>query len=213
MFPRDARDLATHHKDNPAPIFKQVAKTIFDALQPGYVAPPPPEPTGEPPEKVDISRLPETSDLLFGRRKEMTLLDEAWNNDNTNVVVLKAAGGVGKSTLMRVWTKSLKQDNYRGAKRVFAWSFYRQGTNQRVISADAFIAAALTWFGDPDPTAGSPWDKGERLARLVAEQPTLLLLDGMEPLQSYVKQENGALKEPGLQMLVRDPRTTDFPVR
>jgi hypothetical protein len=31
------------------------------------------------------------------------------------------------------------------------------------VSADQFIAAALTWFGDPDPTQGSPWDKGERL--------------------------------------------------
>ena len=74
-----------------------------------------PQPSGTAPEKVDISRLPETGDLLFGRRKEMTLLDDGWNNDNTNVVVLKAAGGVGKSTLMRVWTKSLEQDNYRGA--------------------------------------------------------------------------------------------------
>jgi hypothetical protein len=25
------------------------------------------------------------------------------------------------------------------------------------------IPAALTCFGHPDPTAGSPWDKGERL--------------------------------------------------
>jgi hypothetical protein len=31
------------------------------------------------------------------------------------------------------------------------------------ISADQFIAAALTWFGDPDPTQNFPWDKGERL--------------------------------------------------
>jgi hypothetical protein len=203
MLPRDGKDLTTHYRDNPAPIFKQVAKTIYDALQPNYVAPPPLKPSGSAPEKVDISRLPETGDLLFGRRDEMTLLDEAWKNDDTNVVVLKAAGGVGKSTLMRVWTKSLEQDNYRGAKRVFAWSFYSQGTNERVTSADEFIAEALTWFGDPDPTAGSPWDKGERLARLVAEQPTLLLLDGMEPLQSHVPEENGALKDPGLQMLVR----------
>ncbi len=41
------------------------------------------------------------------------------------------------------------------------------------VSADQFIAAALTWFGDPDPTAGSPWDKGERLAELIKAQRTL----------------------------------------
>ena len=204
MLPRDKQNLTTHFRDDPAPIFKRVAKTIYDALQPDYVAPSPAPPAGTPPEKIDINRLPETGELLFGRREEMTLLDEAWDSDKTNVVVLKAGGGVGKSTLMRVWTKSLQQDNFRGAERVFAWSFYSQGTGERVTSADMFIANALDWFGDPDSTAGSPWDKGERLARLVAEHRTLLLLDGMEPLQSHVKEENGAIKDPGLQMLVRD---------
>ena len=29
-------------------------------------------------------------------------------------------------------------------------------------SADQFIAAALTWFGDPDLTQGSPREEGER---------------------------------------------------
>lgn len=39
---------------------------------------------------------------------------------------------------------------------------YSQGAAEgRQVSADQFIAAALTCFGDPDPTAGSPWDKGE----------------------------------------------------
>ncbi|RJP49360.1 MAG: hypothetical protein C4583_12845 [Anaerolineaceae bacterium] len=28
-------------------------------------------------------------------------------------------------------------------------------------------AAAMTWFGAPDPTAGSPWNKGEWLAELL----------------------------------------------
>jgi hypothetical protein len=36
--------------------------------------------------------------------------------------------------------------------------------NYSQISADPFIPAALTCFGDPDPTQGSPWDKGERNA-------------------------------------------------
>ena len=61
-----------------------------------------------------------------------------------------AWGGVGKSTLVNKWRERLAADNYRGAKRVFAWSFYSQGTGERVTSADIFIAEALKWFGDPE---------------------------------------------------------------
>src|SRR5208337_3371573 len=51
-------------------------------------------------------------------------------------------------------------------------------------SADEFLDVALTWFGDPDPRIGTAWKKGERLAKLVAQRRTLLILDGLEPLQN-----------------------------
>ena len=47
-----------------------------------------------------------------------------------------------------------------------------------------------------EPTEGSMWDKGERLAALVAKERTLLLLDGLEPLQSDNTIEEGAIKDP-----------------
>ena len=50
-------------------------------------------------------------------------------------------------------------------------------------SSDLFIQEALTFFGDPDPIKGSPWERGERLAGLVRGHRTLLVLDGIEPLQ------------------------------
>jgi hypothetical protein len=49
------------------------------------------------------------------------------------------------------------------------------------VSSDPFINDALTFFGDPDPTQGSPWDKGRRLAGLIRNYKTLLILDGLEP--------------------------------
>ena len=79
---------------------------------------------------------------------------------------------MGKSTLVNKWLERMEADNYRGARRVYAWSFYSQGTGERVTSADLFIAEALEWFGDPDPTEGSPWSKGERLAELVRKEKT-----------------------------------------
>ena len=87
---------------------------------------------------------------------------------------------------------------------MFGWSFYSQGTGERVTSADQFIGQALRWFGDPDPAAGSPWDKGERLAALVRAQKTLLILDGLEPLQSDMALERGKVKDPGLAVLLAE---------
>ena len=97
-------------------------------------------------------------------------------------------------------------DNYRGAKRVFAWSFYSQGTGERVTSADIFIAEALKWFGDAEManSNASPWDKGQRLADLMRKEKTLLFLDGMEPLQSYLDFERGKIKDPALAVLVAE---------
>jgi len=147
--------------------------------------------------------LPETDDLLFGRREELNFLNKAWDEQQLNVVVLVASGGVGKSTLLRCWAEAMAEDNYRGAERVFAWSFYSQGTKERVTSAEEFIAKALEWFGDDAAGQGlSAWDRGQRLAELVQQRRTLLLLDGLEPLQSGQAFDRGKLKDPGLEVLL-----------
>jgi tetratricopeptide (TPR) repeat protein len=159
------------------------------------------------PDAVSTSRLPVTGRELFGRELELSMLDGAWaDSKNTNVLSLIAWGGVGKSALVNYWLRNMAHDNYRGAEKVYAWSFYRQGTSEQGVSADQFIDAALRWFGDADPTVGSPWDKGERLARLIKKQRTLLLLDGLEPLQ-YAPgrgQQEGALKDQSMQALLRE---------
>jgi hypothetical protein len=93
---------------------------------------------------------------------------------------------------------------YRSAELVFCWSFYRQGTTGQTSSADEFIDAALSWFGDPDPRLGTAREKGERLAKLVGRRRTLLVLDGMEPLQNPPGPQEGRLREPSLQALLRE---------
>src|SRR5258708_32224083 len=95
-------------------------------------------------------------------------------------------------------------EHYRSAELVFGWSFYRQGTSGDTSSADEFLDVALSWFGDPDPRLGTPWEKGERLAKLVAHRRTLLVLDGLEPLQNPPGPQEGALREPSLQALLRE---------
>src|ERR1700720_2699928 len=95
-------------------------------------------------------------------------------------------------------------EQYRSAQLVFGWSFYRQGTTGGTSSADEFLDATLTWFGDPDPRLGTAWEKGERLARLVGHRRTLLVLDGLEPLQNPPGAQEGRLRDPSLQALLRE---------
>ncbi len=153
---------------------------------------------------INIKRLPQSGYELYGRQKELKFLNDVWNSENINIVSFVAYGGVGKSTLINKWVEKMRWDNYRGAEKVYAWSFYSQGTNERVTSADMFIAHALEWFGDKDPTLGSPWDKGKRLARLINKHKTLLILDGLEPLQTAEKVEKGKIKDPALATLITE---------
>jgi predicted ATPase len=95
-------------------------------------------------------------------------------------------------------------EGYRSAELIFGWSFYRQGSSGGTSSAHEFLNAALSWFGDPDPQLGTAWEKGERLAKLVAHRRTLLVLDGLEPLQNPPGPQEGRLREASLQALLRE---------
>jgi serine/threonine protein kinase len=156
------------------------------------------------PKKISVARLPVTGGDVFGREEDSAFLDRAWENRDVNVVTIVAWAGVGKSTLVNHWLRRMAAKHYRSAELVFGWSFYRQGSSGDTSSADEFLDAALTWFGDPDPRLGTAWEKGERLAKLVAHRRTLLVLDGLEPLQNPPGPQEGRLREPSLQALLRE---------
>jgi serine/threonine protein kinase len=156
------------------------------------------------PKKISVARLPVTGSDVFGREEDIAFLDRAWANQDVNVVTIVAWAGVGKSTLVNHWLGRIAADQYRSAELIFGWSFYRQGTSGGTSSADEFLDAALTWFGDPDPRIGTAWEKGERLATLVAHRRTLLVLDGLEPLQNPPGPQEGRVREPSLQALLRE---------
>jgi tetratricopeptide (TPR) repeat protein len=165
--------------------------------------------TGKPsvglgPERISVARLPVTGSDLFGREEDIAFLDNAWANQQVNVVTIVAWAGVGKSTLVNHWLRRMAAEEYCSAELVFGWSFYRQGTSEGSPSADEFLDVALTWFGDPDPRLGTAWEKGERLAKLIAQRRTLLVLDGLEPLQNPPGPQEGRVREPALQALLRE---------
>jgi len=203
--PRDGRPLSAGNehqiRTDLAEIASEIAAMVARAAPRGGDDPT----TSLGPDKIALAKLPSTSPDLFGRDDELAMLDKGWADPKTNVISFVAWGGVGKTALVNKWLLQMREGNYRGAEGVYGHSFYSQGAREGTqVSADEFIAAALTWFGDDDPTQGSPWDKGERLAELVSRQRTLLVLDGVEPLQYPPGEMKGRLKDPGLQSLLRE---------
>lgn len=156
-------------------------------------------------EKISISSLPISSLELFGRTDEIAALDRAWDNRETNCMEIIAFGGVGKSSLVTSWLSHFDKLDYAGAKRVYCWSFYWQGAGtQSTSSGDLFIEQALEWFGDAEPEKGTPWSKANRLASLVRESRTLLVLDGLEPLQYPPGPKQGEIETPALSMFLKE---------
>ncbi len=162
---------------------------------------------GAAPPLVDVGRLPSSiRERLIGRDSELAVLDEAWADRSIRVLSLVGLGGAGKTALVHHWMQRFEQAGWKakGASAAFAWSFYRQGASaDGQASGDLFIAEALRFFGDRDPAAGSPRDRGLRLAERVRRRRTLLILDGLEPLQEPPSsQQAGRLRDPAVAALI-----------
>lgn len=202
--PKDGKALSAMQEHEADAALAELAKEVKKLAHGAGSGSTPPKYEPVPPDKVFLSRLPSSPGELFGREDKLALLDRAWEDPHTHILMLSAWGGVGKSALVDHWLGHAEHDNYRGAERVYGWSFYSQGTSEdRQASADDFFAHALDWFGDPDPAKGAPWEKGVRLAGLIRQQRTLLILDGLEPLQ-HPPAMQGRLRDQGMQALLKE---------
>jgi len=77
---------------------------------------------------------------LIGREQELALLDLAYAQPHTAIVSLVAWGGVGKTMLVQHWLQRLQREGWFRARRVYAWSFYSQGTKEyRQASEDTAV--------------------------------------------------------------------------
>jgi hypothetical protein len=206
LRPRDARPFSGYslndrnqHMSDAADEIAEIAAAIADRKRATASR----EPKAQAPPFVHISRLPETFyEHLVGRDAELRRLDEAWSDDGTNILSLVAEGGAGKSTLVNEWLAQLQAENYRGADCVLGWSFYSQGSKERATSADEFLNWALDKLGVRVATT-SAIAKGEAIAEALMRRPTLLVLDGVEPLQHGPGPQKGQLKDQGLRELLR----------
>ncbi len=161
---------------------------------------------------ADISKLPDTyAQKLCGRDREMAGLVQAWDGGWTRIFAFDAMGGAGKTALVYHFVRALKASGWRGARSVFAWSFCSQGSNEdRQTSPDEFFKAAFAQFsGGRQAPPRDPHRKGVDLARLVQAQRSLLVLDGLEPLQyaahggPHSSVQFGGIKDPGIKALLK----------
>lgn len=151
------------------------------------------------------SRLPTTgSNHLFGRDEALEALTQAWTNSQTHIVQIVGGPGVGKTQLVKKWREDFVRQNKHEDVRVEDWSFYSQGSRRDTASADPFFNELLRTFGEQNPKEiRDRWRKGTRLAELVRETRTLLILDGLEPLQHPPVEKEGELTDLALKALFR----------
>lgn len=166
-------------------------------------------------DRVRLSSLPTGTGHLIGRQTQLDRLHLAWastaaNADprrKTNVVVLHAVGGAGKTALMRHFVDDLNAENFFGAHKVYGWSAYSQGSgDNRQVDADAFMADALVFFGHDIAASpiSDPIERGRTLARLVGERRCLFVIDGLEPLQEPPAIAEGRLKDRAIATFIKD---------
>jgi SEFIR domain len=173
--------------------------------------------------QADISRISKYAPAeLIGRENEEQLLVDAWSQTargdkrRSHVLIFVALGGEGKTSLVAKWAAELAHQDWPGCDAAFAWSFYSQGTREQLAaSSDLFLKEALTFFGDDADKAfaasnAGGFEKGQRLARIVGQRRSLLILDGLEPLQystSATAFKPGELKDQGIAKLLKDLAT------
>ena len=130
--------------------------------------------------------MPHSSELI-GRSSEKELLTDEWNKrDSRNILALIAEGGTGKSFLVSRWLAELKDKTpapYAGARRIFAWSFYSQGSKGQVTSSEGFFSDLLRSFGE-NPEPYDSLGRADKALELVCKETMILVLDGVEPLQN-----------------------------
>lgn len=140
---------------------------------------------------------------FVGRQGELAALDRAWDQ-GVRIFTLCAEGGAGKTRVVVEWLRRMRDDGWRGARRVFVHSFYSQGSDERRnASSELFFEQALAFFGHRGEPITQADEKGRALAQLLVEHHGLLVLDGLEPLQHPTKHvEQGRLKDPGIARLL-----------
>jgi tetratricopeptide (TPR) repeat protein len=133
-----------------------------------------------------------------GRQDLLADLEQWWQNPvhPDRVRTLWAIGGAGKTAVVERFLNKIQKENLRG--NVLVWSFYEEP------NTDAFLREACIVFAGEE--GEGPGGRLERLQRsLYGSEPHLLVLDGLERVQSLGKagRARGELEDHQLKNLLR----------
>jgi SEFIR domain len=149
--------------------------------------------------QVHRDELQKVTGKFFGRSQELMLLSDAWQSDETSIVQLVAAGGTGKTRLLRHWIDQQDLPNI-----FVAWSFYLQGSSgDKLASATPFFEYLIESLKPDQTNFSNEEEKGIYLAQLLSRQRCLIVLDGLEPLQYVGTGMQGELKDRALRAFIR----------
>jgi|GEM_PF-3297937 len=151
------------------------------------------------PVKTYQFRLPPSYSVLIGRYKEVEKIKNAYTSRTTNIISIVAWGGVGKTSLVKLWLASLPLTQ---RPNVFEWSFYSQGSGNIVVSSEIFFEKAFLHFGDMNHQKGTVSERATRLANLIDKKRAILILDGLEPVQHPGPPLKGYIKDAGIRVLI-----------
>ena len=145
-----------------------------------------------------VVNLPTSAQGFVARERELLALDQAWHDEDTGFFLLNALGGTGKTSLLQAWLSRLEAADWRGADKVYAWSF-PDVTDVAAVPAlvEEFIGHALQWFGSHLTLPTHPLERVNLLAKLIQRERTLVVLDNFPTVSFDADEISG--ESPALQ--------------
>lgn len=151
-------------------------------------------------------RSEDSSHPFVGREQEVAILKLANESETIRVVALVSSGGSGKSTVVREWISNVDENSLRRFRHVFTWSFYSQGSSaSKPIAIEPFLNSALAALKITGAEEVSAMDKAGLIVDKLCNEPCLVILDGLEPLQHSLAlpQLSGKFREPVIEEILR----------
>jgi tetratricopeptide (TPR) repeat protein len=148
------------------------------------------------PRLLALGNLPSPEQAILGRERERAALDAALDDRAIHLAVVVGEGGAGKTQLVRTWLDQL-QPLYGGADAVISCSIEDQG-GRGGPAASAAVGVLLAALGDKP--SEDPMASVFRLAQLVRARSTIVVIDGLEPLQD----SRGEITDRPMRTLIRE---------